>query len=71
VAPAIKAAIDLVGEDHVSLGSDYDGSIEVVFDTFELSALTHALLEQGLNEDQVRKVMGDNKVRVLHARLRN
>ncbi|MBE9477213.1 MAG: membrane dipeptidase [Proteobacteria bacterium] len=69
VAAAIKAAVDLVGEDHVSLGSDYDGTIEAEFDTSELAALTHALLQQGLSEDQIRKVMGDNMVRVLRARL--
>ncbi len=61
VASAIKAAIDLVSEDHVSLGSDYDGTIEVEFDTSELSALTHELLAQGLNEMQIKKVMGSNK----------
>ncbi len=71
VAGAIKAAIDLVGENHVSLGSDYDGTIEAEFDTSELSALTHALLQQGLSEDQIRKVMGANMVRVLRARLPN
>ena len=69
VASAIKAAIDLVGEDHVSLGSDYDGTIEVEFDTSELAALTHELLEHGLSDDQIRKVMGTNMLRVLRARL--
>lgn len=69
VAGAIKAAIDLLGEDHVSLGSDYDGSVTVAFDASELAALTQALIDLGLTEAQIRKVMGENMVRVLRARL--
>ncbi|MFD1508306.1 dipeptidase [Lacimonas salitolerans] len=69
IADMIAAAIDAVGVDHVSLGSDFDGSVETAFDTSELPALTHALLEQGLTEDQIAKVMGGNMVRVLRARL--
>jgi microsomal dipeptidase-like Zn-dependent dipeptidase len=69
IAKTIKAAIDVVGEDHVSLGSDFDGSVTTAFDTSELAALTHALLEIGLTDTQVRKVMGENMIRVLRARL--
>ncbi len=69
VARMIRAAIDTVGEDHVSLGSDFDGSVETAFDTSELPALTQALLDQGLTDAQIRKVMGENMVRVLRARL--
>lgn len=70
IAKMIVAAIATVGEDHVSLGSDYDGSVETMFDTSELPALTHALLEAGVSETQIRKVMGDNMIRVLRARLK-
>jgi len=69
IAKMIVAAIATVGEDHVSLGSDYDGSVETKFDTSELPALTHALLEAGVSEVQIRKVMGENMVRVLRDRL--
>jgi microsomal dipeptidase-like Zn-dependent dipeptidase len=69
VAAVIKAAIDALGEDHVSLGSDFDGSVTTAFDTSELAALTHAMLEAGLTEDQIAKVMGENMLRVLRARL--
>lgn len=69
IAAMIKAGIDAVGEDHVSLGSDFDGSVETAFDTSELPALTHALIAEGLSDDQIRKVMGDNMVRVLRSRL--
>jgi membrane dipeptidase len=69
VARTIKSAIDLVGEDHVSLGSDYDGTVTTGFDTAELAALTQAMLDIGLTESQIRKVAGENMVRVLRARL--
>ncbi|MFT4960115.1 MAG: membrane dipeptidase [Paracoccaceae bacterium] len=69
IAEMIVAAIATVGEDHVSLGSDYDGSVETPFDTSELPALTHALLAIGVSEAQIRKVMGENMVRVLRDRL--
>ena len=68
VAKAIQAAISIVGEDAVSLGSDFDGSVGTTFDTSELAALTHALLEIGLPEQQIRKVMGENMLRVLRQR---
>lgn len=69
IARMIKAGIATVGEDHVSLGSDFDGSVETAFDSSELPALTHALLAEGLSEDQIAKVMGGNMLRVLRARL--
>ena len=69
VAEAIVAAIDLVGEDHVSLGSDYDGSVGVPFDAANLAALTQALMDEGLSEDQIAKVMGANMIRYLNETL--
>jgi len=69
IAKSIKAAVDLLGEDHVSLGSDFDGSVATEIDTSELAALTHALIQIGLTDTQIRKVMGDNMVRILRQRL--
>jgi len=69
VAKTIKTAIELVGEDAVSLGSDFDGSVKTSFDTSELAALTQAMLDIGLSEQQIRKVAGENMIRVLRARL--
>ncbi|WP_323785288.1 dipeptidase [Thalassovita sp.] len=70
IAKMIKAAIAVVGEDHVSLGSDFDGSVETAFDSSELPALTDELIKAGLSEAQIRKVMGENMLRVLRARLK-
>lgn len=65
IARSIRAAIALVGEDAVGIGSDWDGSVGVPFDAAGLPALTQALLDQGLTEPQIAKVMGGNTVRYL------
>ncbi len=70
IARMIVKGIEVVGEDHISLGSDFDGSVATVFDTSELPALTHALIEAGLSDRQIAKVMGENMLRVLRARLK-
>ena len=54
-----------MGEDHVALGSDFDGAVETPFDVSELPALTHALMEADLSETTIAKVMGGNMVRFL------
>jgi microsomal dipeptidase-like Zn-dependent dipeptidase len=69
IAHSIKAAIDLVGDDHVSLGSDFDGSVTTSLDVSEIAAVTQALLDLNLTEAQIRKVMGENMLRVLRERL--
>jgi microsomal dipeptidase-like Zn-dependent dipeptidase len=60
VASAIQFGIKLVGVEHVALGSDFDGAVLSGFDTSELIALTHELLEAGIEEPQIRLVMGEN-----------
>ncbi len=69
IVKAIRAGIDLLGTDHVSLGSDFDGSVQTRFDISELAALTHEMLIQGFSESEIRKVMGENMVRVMRASL--
>ncbi|MEZ5886372.1 MAG: membrane dipeptidase [Paracoccaceae bacterium] len=69
VASAIVAAVNLVGADHVSLGSDFDGSVTTAFDTSELAAVTQALMDAGLDETTIAKVMGGNMVAFLRAAL--
>lgn len=69
IANSIKAAMALVGEDRVSLGSDYDGSVDAPFDVAHLAALTQALLDAGLSETQIAKVMGGNMMRYLASTL--
>ena len=67
VVAAMRYVIALVGDDHVGLGSDYDGATTVGFDTSQLAALTQEMLAEGLSEDSIRKILGGNTVRVLRA----
>ncbi|MGY3444318.1 MULTISPECIES: dipeptidase [unclassified Bradyrhizobium] len=69
VAKAIAHVRDLVGIDHVGLGSDFDGSTTTGFDAGGIVAVTQALMSRGFSDDDVRKVMGGNVLRVLRAGL--
>lgn len=70
VARAIRHVRDLVGIDHVGLGSDFDGSTTTGFDASQIASVTQALQESGFSEADVRKVMGGNVLRVLRAGIR-
>lgn len=65
IALAIKAAVDLVGIDHVSMGSDFDGGVTTTFDASELAMLTQALVDLEFNESDIAQIMGGNMVRFL------
>jgi len=69
IVEAIRYGIELVGEDHIALGSDYDGTIAAPFDTSGLVLLTQQMIEQGMTESQIRKVMGENMLRFLSENL--
>ncbi|MDA7734603.1 dipeptidase [Gammaproteobacteria bacterium] len=69
VAEAIIYGIGLIGVEHVALGSDFDGTITPGFDTSELVAITHELLELGLGKEEIRKVMGENMLSFLQDNL--
>jgi microsomal dipeptidase-like Zn-dependent dipeptidase len=62
VVTTLRYAIDLVGEDHVSLGSDYDGTVTTTFDTSELVVLTQKMMDSGFSDAEIAKVMGGNAV---------
>lgn len=65
IARAIRYTVNLVGVEHVALGSDFDGAVTTPFDTTGLAAITDALIEQGFADDQIRMIMGGNTLRVL------
>ena len=67
IAKAIKHVRDLVGIDHVGLGSDFDGATTTPFDTAGLAHVTQALLDAGFTDADIAKVMGGNVLRVLLA----
>ena len=65
IAKAMKHVRDLVGIEHVALGSDFDGTVLVRFDTSGLIHVTQALIDAGFTEEEIRAVMGGNAIRVI------
>jgi microsomal dipeptidase-like Zn-dependent dipeptidase len=65
IARSIRYAIDVAGVEHVGLGSDFDGAVETPFDASGMAQLTDALLDAGLSEFAIGKVMGGNAMRLL------
>jgi len=65
IARAIRYTADLIGIDHVALGSDYDGTVEVPFDASGMVLLTEALMKAGFGAEEIGKVMGGNQMRFL------
>ncbi len=58
--------IDLVGVDHVGLGTDMDGNYKPVFDSYrQLPHWAGGLLDKGLSGSEVGQVVGGNAIRVM------
>jgi membrane dipeptidase len=67
VAAAIAHVRDVVGIDHVGLGSDFDGAVTTGFDASQIVAVTQALIDRGFSDADIAKVMGGNVLRMLRA----
>jgi len=65
IARAIRYAANLVGVEHVGLGSDFDGATIEPFDTTGLVKITEALLAQGFSQHNIRLIMGENTINLL------
>lgn len=65
IARAIRYTANLVGVDHVALGSDNDGAVTVPFDISGVIEITDALLQEGFTDEEVGKIMGRNTLRLL------
>ena len=65
IARAIRYAANLVGVDHVGLGSDFDGAVKTPFDTSGLVQITDALIAEGFSDEDIGKIMGRNVLRLL------
>ena len=63
----IDHAVKLVGADHVGLGSDFDGAVMPfgMDDCTHFPQITEALLKCGYSESDIRKILGENTLRVL------
>jgi microsomal dipeptidase-like Zn-dependent dipeptidase len=62
---AIRYTVNLVGVEHVALGSDFDGLVRSPIDEAGMAAVTDALLKGGFSEAEVTAIMGGNVQRVL------
>ena len=63
IADAIVYAVNLLGAEHVGLGSDFDGAVTAPIDTAQVAELTQALMDRGLDDETIRFVMGENEIR--------
>jgi membrane dipeptidase len=69
IARAIAHAVRVAGPEHVGLGSDFDGAVTTPFDASGLPQVTQALLDAGLADGDVERVMGGNVMRLLRQSL--
>jgi len=58
-------AVQLIGPEHVGLGSDFDGGGTAIADATAVPRITEALLARGYGETAVRGILGLNYLRVL------
>jgi membrane dipeptidase len=65
IVASMKRVKNLVGVEHVALGSDYDGSVAVPFDITGLPTIVEALLNEGFSDEEIRAIMGENVKRFL------
>ncbi len=62
----IDHAIDVAGADHVGIGLDYGYTAPVdLEDISKLGNVTYELLKRGYDEATIRKVLGENTLRVM------
>lgn len=66
---AMRYVADLVGVEHVALGSDFDGAVTTVVDSSGLVMLTEALLQKGFSEAEIVAILGGNALRVFRQTL--
>ncbi len=74
-APNVETLVDhvdhivnLVGPDHVGLGSDFDGIRSTpagLEDVTKMPGITEELLRRGYGEDDVKKILGGNHLRLI------
>ncbi len=68
VVDHIEHVISVAGEDHVGIGSDYDGVSRLPTQLEDVSTyprITQLLLDRGYSERQIHKLLGGNVMRVL------
>ncbi|KAH7118722.1 putative dipeptidase [Dendryphion nanum] len=70
VVKHIRYIGELIGYDHVGIGSDFDGTPTAIMgldDVSKFPALVEEILNQGISENDARKIVGGNLLRVWRA----
>jgi membrane dipeptidase len=68
LAKVIDYGVKLVGEDHIALGSDFDGGPELpreIKDISDYPQMTIAMQKLGYSDQRIRKILGLNWLRVI------
>jgi len=68
IADHIDHAVKVAGIDHVGIGSDFDGiagTANGLEDVSKMPSLIAALLNRGYSESEVKKILGQNHLRVI------
>lgn len=68
LAKVIDYGVKLVGEDHIALGSDFDGGPELpreIKDISDYPQMTIAMQKLGYNDQRIKKILGLNWLRVI------
>jgi membrane dipeptidase len=66
--------VKLVGVDHVGMGSDFDGvnsTPQQLDDVTSFPLITDELFKRGYTKKQVKKILGENFMRVFAANSKN
>mgnify|MGYP002335910882 FL=1 len=68
LARVIDYGVRLVGEDHIALGSDFDGGPPLpreIKDVSDYHQMTYAMQKLGYSDQRIRKILGLNWLRVI------
>jgi microsomal dipeptidase-like Zn-dependent dipeptidase len=68
-ARAMRYGADLVGVEHIALGTDFDGAVTTPTDVTGLPLLTASLARHGFAEAETAAIMGGNAMRALRQTL--
>ena len=69
IAESIRYGINLVGINHIALGSEFDGATHSPIDASDLYKLTAKLFKENFTSEEIRKVIGGNLISFLKKQL--
>lgn len=69
IVEAMTYTKNLIGVEHIALGSDFDGSVTVPFDVTGIGVLVDEMLRHGYATQEIEAILGENLKRFLLASL--